>query len=460
MALSIFNGSRLDFRTFRPKLGMSHPPLSHDSVLQSGFEYGMRVFGGIRVLNIHLYDQRFKRYTADPPLGLFDLKHALAVMASTLRKFSLTISTPGEDSWQFTRCARVSHRGKFDRFNFGDIFSGIEFKSLEDVYLRNVEFHPRHVGGFLQKYASTLQRVHMVQWHCELYLPGYSDLRLLRDIAGPALSLLTLESSENENMELCRFMISCDMTKKFYWCLNAVKLTELMLDWGLSHDQMCFAVCHTVKLVFNPHHDVPYASKIAGVVSRHTQRKLLEQPAYRTAMLNTSAEILAERAVKMEAQLLAYFQATDSRSVINGQLMQPLWFLYICLDKDLFVVEVNGILGLYLYTGESFFHFDRDFYGERMRYWKKDPESEFLTGMVADQLKEVEHSLDAFNHFERKGPDAPNAWKLPFAVEIPNLDATYERIRKKETWDQREATRKVSKKSKKHWAWIALRKKE
>ena len=161
MALSIFNGSRLDSRTFRPKLGISQPPLSHVSILQSEFEYGMGTFTGIRDLEIHLYDQRFKRYYADPPLNLFDLKHALAVMASTLRKFSLTISTPGEDSWRFTRYDCVSHRDKFGRFSFGDIFSGIEFKSLEDVYLRNVEFHPRHLGGFLQKYASILQKVHM-----------------------------------------------------------------------------------------------------------------------------------------------------------------------------------------------------------------------------------------------------------------------------------------------------------
>lgn len=181
---------------------MSQPPLSHESVLQSEFEYGMGIFRGIRVLEIHLYDQRSKRYRADPPLGLFDLKHALAAMASTLREFSLNISTPGEDSWQFTRCSCVSHRGSFGRFSFGDIFSGIEFEALEDVYLRNVEFLPRNVGGFLQKYASTLQKVHIAQWHCELYLPEYSDLRLLRDIAGPALSLLTWESSANEHMEL------------------------------------------------------------------------------------------------------------------------------------------------------------------------------------------------------------------------------------------------------------------
>ena len=127
---------------------------------------------------------------------------------------------------------------------------------------------------------------------------------------------------------------------------------------------MCLAVCHTVKLLFNPYPDVPYASKIAGTVSRHTQRKLLEQPAYRTAMSNTSAEKLAERAVRMEAQVLAYFQATDSRPFINGQLMQPLWSLYMYLDKDLFVVEVNGILGLYLYREKSFFHFERDVDGE------------------------------------------------------------------------------------------------
>ena len=78
---------------------------------------------------------------------------------------------------------------------------------------------------------------------------------------------------------------------------------------------------------------------------------------------------------------------------------------------------------------------------------------------MADQFKEVEHDLRAPHHYECKVPDAPNAWKLPFSVEIPNLDAMYERIQKKEAWYQREATRKVSKKSRKHWAWIASRKK-
>ena len=385
----------------------------------------MGLFTGIRVLKIHLYDQRFKRYRAGPPLGLFDLRHALVAMAATLREFSLTISTPGEDSWQFTRRSCVSHRGNFGRLSFGDMFAGIAFESLEAVYVRNVEFLPRHVGEFLQRYSSTLQKVHMAQWHCELYLPECSELRLLRDIAGPALNLLTLESCENEHMELCKSQINCDWSKKFYWCLNAVKLGELMLDWGLSHDQMCLAVCHTVKLRFNPYLDLPYAHRIEGVVYQHTQRKLLEQPAYRTAMLNTSAEILAERAVTIEAQVLSYFQATRAGSFVNGQLTRPLWTQYMYLQEDLFVFEVNSTPGLYLYIGKSFFHFDKDVDGELWRkHWKKDPESEFLSTLVADQFKEVERDPDATYHFRRKVPDAPNPWKVPFAIEIPDLDAT------------------------------------
>lgn len=76
-----------------------------------------------------------------------------------------------------------------------------------------------------------------------------------------------------------------------------------------------------------------------------------------------------------------------------------------------------------------------------MKHCKNDPESVFLTAMLADQFKEVEHDLDATYHFRCKVPDTPNPWKLLFAVEIPNLDATYERIRKKEAWAQREATK-------------------
>lgn len=106
---------------------------------------------------------------------------------------------------------------------------------------------------------------------------------------------------------------------------------------GLSHRQT----------PVQPYLDLPYASRIEGVVYQHTQRKLLEQPAYRIAMSNTSAEILAERAAKMGPQVLAYFQATRSVPFINGQLMRPLWSEYMYLQEDLFVFEVNGIPGLY-----------------------------------------------------------------------------------------------------------------
>ena len=170
---------------------MSHLLMSWDAVYDREMEGSLMTFSRLRHLDFHVYDM----HSGQSPIGqnprLRLLRAAMARCAPRLTNLRLIMSFMTPNSAK--DCClnhRTGVRGPVsNRFTWADLFDGIPFPSLTDMFVQNIDCSPRSLGRFMAANKEVLKSVHMACWLCRSQIQGRQTWQALSHFAGGSLSL-------------------------------------------------------------------------------------------------------------------------------------------------------------------------------------------------------------------------------------------------------------------------------
>lgn len=298
-------------------------------------------------------------------------------MSSNLRRLRVVVSTPYEWGGYMVRatCFSHVHGGLQDTMlavRWGSILGEISFPEITHVHVQNVLWDCRDAGQFLRKHVGTLKHVQISTWSCKILVPAPSELRCLRQIAGPAISVLTYEQAASEGRQLCVLNQPMGETRHCYYCIKAEKLAALLLDHNVAISALFLAICQQVDVRMCDDH-----SFLAGglhVAGEHIDLKERQYAGYAEAMNSLSASELVQRG-ETKRQLLVQQQALlsggnwilpHSDDVVLVGLRQSASRLYaIHIDErpQLFRYSING------FERAGFVQKDNAMPPEHREYW-------------------------------------------------------------------------------------------
>ena len=184
---------------------------------------------------------------------------------------------------------------------------------MKTLYLENVEYDPAELGTYLSE-SKAFEACTIAMWSCDTKMLNAEHLQIRRDHAGEALSVLRLDLvAGGEDVECGCLRRIGSLQRRYYYSINADRLTALALDYDLSMDVLILAVCHEVDTPsWRDSDELLYSYPFHG--SLHQKLKRAEEPGYLQYLAETSNEELCERA-KLKEQIL---KSTSGSSITDA----------------------------------------------------------------------------------------------------------------------------------------------
>ena len=203
------------------------PPLTRAqdlAALEMPMEYSLlHTLSNVQHLDLRLFDGSLREGHA---LSAHAFSQVLKSMASNLRRLRVVVSTPYEWGGYMLRATCFGHaqddlQDNMLAMSWSSILSEVTFPKITRVHVQNVVWLSKNVGQFLRKHAGTLKDVQISTWSCSVTVPVRDALRCLRQIAGPAILVLTYELAASEGRQLCVLNQPIGETRHWYYCIKA-----------------------------------------------------------------------------------------------------------------------------------------------------------------------------------------------------------------------------------------------